>query len=275
MQYLMVKICNYILLSLSLFLGLNRQLKAQPSIHLIDSFRVDALQVFADNLNHIYLLSRDGILSKRNDKFQIKYTYSRVEFGLPDDVDLTNPLHALVYYESYQQIIILDNQLSTIGSVDLARAGLFDVRAICYADDNSVWVFDHALRKLIKINNSGLKEQESIDLGLRGNEVNITKIIQRNEMVYALDTGRGIYTFDRYAGFHKLLRIAHINNFWIDRNTLLLFQNNQLHRIHLISGAEDVIELGDLNSKNGHLLIENGKLWMLNKGYLFQYLLKW
>ncbi len=275
MQYLMVKTCNYILLSLSLITGINSQLKAQPSIHLIDSFRVEALQVFADNLDHVYLLNRNGVLSKRDDKFQIKYTYSRVDYGLPDDVDLTNPLHTLIYYESYQQIIILDNQLSTIGSVDLAQAGLFDVRAICYADDNSVWVFDHALRKLIKINNSGLKEQESIDLGLRGNEVNITKIIQRNEIVYALDTGRGIYTFDRYAGFHKLMQIAHIHNFWIDRNTLLLLQYHQLHRIHLISGAEDVIELGDINIKDENLLIENGKLWVLNRGYLLRYRLNW
>jgi len=271
----MVKIWQFILLTLNLFFGTSYQLIAQPSIQRIDSLRVDATEIFTDHLNHVYLLTHDGTLSRRNEKLQPDYVYSKVDFGIPDDVDLTNPLHSLVFYKSFQQIIILDNQLSAIGSLDLAKAGLFDVSAVCYADDNSVWVFDHALRKLVKLNNSGQIEQESIDIGLLGIEVNIIKIVQRNDEVYALDPDKGIFRFDRYASYNNLIPIKHIDDFWIDQDRLILLKNNQLNRLNLLTSVQDIMPFDEINIDFKAIAIEADRLWVLYKGYLLQFQLTW
>jgi hypothetical protein len=89
----------------------------------------------------------------------IKYTNKYL--GTPEFIYLENPLQMVLFYPSYQTIIILDQWMNELKRVALNDLRIPFVSTIGISQDRSIWYYDDQVKRLKKINIDGLKSFES------------------------------------------------------------------------------------------------------------------
>jgi hypothetical protein len=93
-----------------------------------------------------YYFVKDNVLTKvSNDQ---KWQYKNVAFGKITSVDLLNPLQLVVFYESYNTVILLDNQLNEIQKIDFNQINSVVASKVARSGKNKLWIFNSINQKL-------------------------------------------------------------------------------------------------------------------------------
>lgn len=73
------------------------------------------------------------------------YTYTNKAFGIPDFIDLSNPMRILVFYKAAQQALILDNKLNPIQVIDFNSFDTIGfVTHVGTSSGQGLWFFDES-----------------------------------------------------------------------------------------------------------------------------------
>jgi hypothetical protein len=75
--------------------------------------------------------------------------------GNIEDIDVSNPMKILVFFKDFQQLVCLDNNLSTLTQFNLRNNGFQEVSAVGLSNDNHFWIFDQIKLTLSKMNDQG------------------------------------------------------------------------------------------------------------------------
>jgi hypothetical protein len=179
-----------------------------------------------DNFGNIYL-SHDSELKKylANGKFFARY--SNLQLGEISTVDVTNPLKILLYYKDLQQIIFLDNQLSINSeAVSLVNLGYEQTDLVCSSVNNSFWIYNKQNNELLRFN------EASKQVAATGNlkqvlQTNLTPnfMMEHNGNLYLNCPETGIYMFDIFGTFIKIISIKNMQNFKVNE-TILYYQKD-------------------------------------------------
>ena len=112
----------------------------------IGAIKLDFIELEADNFigfdgfNSCYYL-KNNVLFKKIDTTILQY--QNLSLGKIAKVDILNPLKIIVYYNDFNTIIILDNQLNEIQKVDFSK---FDTPVVIAAagtsGQNKLWFFN-------------------------------------------------------------------------------------------------------------------------------------
>lgn len=202
------------------------QTDVKPHIH----FTEKNCQVKVDGFKNIYVITPNEITKYNNLGIKQK-TFSVKRYGKIDFVDVTNPLKILVYYKDFQQVVFLDNQLTSKSTmISLETMNLEQTSLICSSANNSFWIFDKQNNALQRFND------ESKTLVKTGNlkrildiDLNPNYMQEHNGYLYLNCPNEGIVVFDIYGTFYKTIPIKKLHDFNIVNGNVFYFSNHTLN----------------------------------------------
>jgi hypothetical protein len=177
-----------------------------------------------DGLGNNYFI-KNNVFIKQNDTQ--KWEYKNVPLGKITSVDYINPLKIVVFYEDFNTIIILDNQLN-----EIQKLNLFDIDNTIFASKigmaslNQFWIYNALTQQILLFNylnntfkNIGNPIQESI------------KYTQSDfNNFYWIDENNNWFSIDIFGKVNLLANIPPWENIQIiDTDRLLFSSNNVLY----------------------------------------------
>jgi hypothetical protein len=103
------------------------------------AFNGDTFIGFDGFNNCLYI--KDNVLYKKSDSTLLQY--QNVSLGKITKVDILNPLKVIVFYEEFNSVMVLDNQLNEIQKVEFSKLETPVVAsAIGISGQNKLWVFN-------------------------------------------------------------------------------------------------------------------------------------
>lgn len=238
---------NYLLIFI-LFSGLGFTFLNKPLIY---SIKHVISYCTTDNLNNTYIINGEEII-KYNSKGKLMMKYSNKRFGNITTTDATNALKILLYYKDFQQLVFLDNQLSQNGeAISLEMLGYEQTDLACSSFNNSFWIYNKQNNELIRFN------ENSQPIAKTGNLKQILQadikpnfMIEHNSYLFINNPENGIYVFDMYGTFNKIISIKHLTSFQVSNNVLFYFQNGKLCSYEEKTFNEKCISYNDTLIKN-------------------------
>ena len=240
------------------FAGFNIPLQNQTKSVLIKSHFTD---FNADNMGNVYLIN-ESELQKYLNNGKLFARYSNLQLGEITSLDVTNPLKILVYYRDLQQIIFLDDQLSTNSEVvSLVSLGFEQTDLVCSSANNSFWIYNKQNNELLRFNENSKRIANTGNLK-QVLQTNLTPnfMMEYNGNLYLNCPDTGIYVFDIFGGFVKIISLKNLSDFKVNE-TILYFQKDS----NLCSYNYKIFEESCKKIQNFHLKTRvkymNGKLY--------------
>jgi hypothetical protein len=181
-----------------------------------------------DNLGNIYLIHEDELI-KYLPSGKLFARYSNLKLGSITSVDATNPLKILLYYRNFQQIVFLDNQLSQNSeSVSIEKLGYEQADLVCAGSNNSFWIYNKQNSELLRFDQFGRQITSTGNLKQVLNAgLNPDFMIEHNNLLYLNSPASGIFVFDVFGAFSKLVTLRGLHSFQVWDNQLF-FQRDTL-----------------------------------------------
>jgi len=229
-----------------------------PGIY--NSFNVDAL-------GNMYLITPTDQLKKIKPDGTLTAVYNDVKrYGKISTIDVRNPLKILVYYKNYSAIVVLDKLLTFRNQIELKPLQFFEVNAIANTYDNNIWIYDEQNFRIKKIDDKGVLLLEYPDLR---NEFNIApaaeKIIDENNQLYLIDQEQGVFIFDYYGAYNRLIPLKDIRHIDVEKNCLIGFSDTIMEVTQLKNVDSKKYILPNLSEKIKSLKFVNNKLYILTQ----------
>lgn len=200
-----------------------------------------------DNLQNIYILTKDNKVVKYTDSFVKQYEYSNNLIGEIKSIDATNPQKILCFVKDFNRILVLDNTLAEINIIDLSTSDYLDVSAVARTNDNQIWLFDPINQVLVKVNELVESQYESnrlsdLNLGM----IDPVLLKEKGNIVVMSDPEIGVLVFDNFGQFLKLIPEKGIEQFQVFGEYLFFTQNNKYYQYHITRFEKS--ELSDMLS---------------------------
>jgi hypothetical protein len=229
-----------------------------------------------DNLGELYIINTDNQLKKYNEKGDSIGVFNQVtKYGKLSYVEAQNPWKAILYYQNYSTIVLLDKYLNVLTSINLRQQNIFKVKAVTTSYDSNIWLYDEQENKLKKIDDTGNKLFESVDFRLLFDSVPTPqKIIDADGFVYLYDPEKGLYIFDYYGSFKSKLTFTGWTDVMIIDKSIYGFDEKYLYRYTppLPDIKKYVLPLAMQN--NTSLKVSNHSVYILKDQHLEIYLLQ-
>ena len=135
----------HILFFLTTVLGFGQSLKLVPLR--IDSIVISADQfIGVDGFKNYYYIKNDVLFKKNTNTI---FQYQALSLGAITKVDILNPLKIIVFYETFNTAVILDNQLNEVQRIDFSKLdNSIVVSALGIAGQNKLWIFNSLKQQL-------------------------------------------------------------------------------------------------------------------------------
>ena len=218
-----------------------------------------------DNLGNVYTVNSEELF-KYLPNGKLHTRYSNLKLGSITSVDVSNPLKILLYYRDFQQLVFLDNQLSVNSDVvSLERLGLEQAELVCTSANNSFWVYNKQNNELLRFDENGRRIASTGNLK-QVLQANLAPnfMIEYNGFLFLNSPATGIYVFDMFGAFSKVISIASLTYFQPKENLIYYQKNASIcsydHR--LFDEACSGIVLQDSNSV---LRFQNEQVYIGNK----------
>ncbi len=229
-----------------------------------------------DNLGELYIINTDNQLKKYNEKGDSVGVFNQVtRYGTLTYVEAQNPWKAILFYQNYLTIVLLDKYLNVLTSINLRNQNIFRVKAVTTSYDNNIWLFDEQDNKLKKIDDNGNQLFETVDFRLIFDSVPTPqKIIDYNGFVYLYDPEKGIYTFDYYGSFKNRLPFLHWTDIQIIDKQIYGFDKAHLYRYTPPFPDTKTYTLSPTLQNNNSIKVNNHKIYILKNQQLEIYSLQ-
>ncbi|MCL6523018.1 MAG: hypothetical protein K6T34_00025 [Thermoflavifilum sp.] len=205
-------------------------LQAQPGAsgdtlqyRILDTLTISARAVAADPLGNIFWINPQGVLWKRDPHSDSLYQYANWQSGIPEQVDVSNPLRILLFYPQSGILVLLSRWLTWLYTLDLKAIGILQPTAVASSYDNQIWVYDVQDASLKKISPTGTLLLRSIPLGqLVSTLPRPTRLIDLHGKIYAYDPQKGIYVFDELGNYLNHIPVSVSQSFAASEAALYL-----------------------------------------------------
>ena len=229
-----------------------------------------------DNLGELYIINTDNQLKKYDEKGDSVGVFNQVtKYGKLSYVEAQNPWKAILFYQNYLTVVLLDKYLNVLTNINLRNQNIFRVKAVTTSYDNNIWLFDEQDYKLKKIDDNGKDLFESVDFRLLFDSVPTPqKIIDYDGFVYLYDPEKGLYTFDYYGSFKNRLSFLHWTDIEIIDKQIYGFDKDYLY--HYVPPFPDVKKfiLSPSLQNNNSIKVSNHRIYILKNQRLEIYSLK-
>mgnify|MGYP000853867271 CR=1 FL=1 len=258
-----------------LFFSLYSKGFASDSLVLLRRVPISARLFSTDPIGNIYVIKGNNALVKYNPQGDSIGFFNEIKKGKIAQIDASNPLRILLFYNDFGNILVLDNVLSLKSTIKLNNLGLVNVPCIANSADGSAWLLDPS-GMLLKINS---KPEISFTTSLRNvleKAIDPIYMLEYDRSLYVVDSTDGIYKFDQF-GLYKThypfqtkelqlfnsYLVYYAAPFLISYNTLTLQENKillpdvqniiqaRVERNLLYILRKDSLDIYSLETKNG------------------------
>ena len=127
----------FIACSFSPFFGQSQKVNAS----IISKFKMDADEFIGyDSFGYSYQI-KNNVFSKT--KGSEIFEYKNVSLGNITKVDIQNPLKIVLFYEDFNSVVLLDNQLNKMTEINFSQNAIpIVVSAIGMSTQNQLWIFN-------------------------------------------------------------------------------------------------------------------------------------
>jgi hypothetical protein len=207
----------YILICLSVFCSAFMQKEETSNL----AIKVKFDFFTTDNLGNIYTVKEDELF-KYLPNGKMFARYSNLKLGSITYVDATNPLKIILYYRDFQQIVFLDNQLSVNSdAVSLERLGYEQTDLVCASANNSFWIYNKQNNELHRFNENSKKIYSTGNLKqILRNNISPNYMMEYNGFLYLNSPEAGIYVFDIFGAFSRIISIQNLTQFQVNENII-------------------------------------------------------
>ena len=99
-----------------------------------------------DKFGYLYLIKNNTFIKWKDGK---TVEYKNVSLGKMARVDIENPLLIVLFYENFNTIVLLDNQLNEIRKVNFVELNLPIVaHGVGLASQNRLWIYDNLTQQI-------------------------------------------------------------------------------------------------------------------------------
>jgi hypothetical protein len=213
---------------------------AQPADwQLLKSIPIKASLFTTDKFGNVYIAKPNNSIVKYNQNGDSCCVYNALSRGTITQIDATNPLNILVYYNAMMQINVLNNLLVLKQSIDLKKNNIYNCAAISSSADGDIWIFNSLYNQLQKINAEQKISDKSINFTqLFNTEIAPVLLTEQERNLFVVDTTQGIMRFDQFGTY---ITTYHFNT------TNIQFINNQI--VYYKYGTLFNYNLNSLNEK--------------------------
>lgn len=198
-----------------------------------------------DGLGNNYYI-RENVFIKEKDAQ--KWEYKNVALGKITSVDIVNPLQLVVFYEDFNTIITLDNQLN-----EIQKLNLFDIDNTIFASkiglaaQNQFWIYN-ALTQQVMLFDYLKNSSKNIGNPIQG-DIQYTQSDFNN--FYWVDDVNNWYSTDIFGKVTLLANIPPFENIQIiDKEKLLFSQDNVLYCLNNVTKTVYEIEIVEKSFQN-------------------------
>lgn len=210
------------------FCGLKKSALAQD-FNLIVKIDTAAKIANVDNFGNLFVVTPQNELLKFNPNGKFLWNYTNKTYGNISQLDVTDPLRVVLYYADFQQIVVLNNNLSEIAKYNFNNNPEVQITLIASANNNGYWVYDQINRELRKLSNSFLDDIKSGNIYQRnGLNMQTNYMLTDDQQIYLNDTTEGVRIFDRFGNYIKTALINPENGFTVTDNEIYFTQKNKL-----------------------------------------------
>lgn len=190
-------------------------------------------QVEIDNLQNIYILTTDNRILRYDSDLNKKFEYNNGSIGDIVSIDATNPQKILCFIADFNRILVLDNTLAEIKTLDLSTTEFLDVTAVARSNDDKIWIFDPINQVLVKIDNLANAQFTSNRLSdYNLGSINPTIIREKENKVAMVDEELGILVFDNFGQFLKMIPEADVDYIQIFGEYIFYSQYGSFYQYH-------------------------------------------
>jgi len=212
---------------------LSLKVKAQE-YQFITKIDTAAKMVNLDNLGNLFVVTPKNELLKFNPQGKFLWNYTNKTYGEVSQIDVTDPLRVILYYEGYQQIVVLNNNLSEISKFTFNQNPNQQITLVASANNNGFWVYDQINRELKKLTNNFIDDLKSGNIYQRnGFDMQANFMLTDDQYIYINDEKEGIRIFDRYGNFFKTAVIYPLNNFEVNDDDIYFMKDSAFMKYNI------------------------------------------
>lgn len=207
----------------------------------LDSFAIATDNFLGYDQFGFFYSIKNNVLSKlKNDE---TFEYKNISLGKPTKIDIQNPLKIMLFYENFNTIILLDNQLSETQKINLSENEVpIMATATGIASQNRLWIYN-SLTQQIGLFDYLKNTFQSITPSFQGNlkyyqsDFNTFQWIDNNLNWYAVDVFGKITSLGKVADFEKI-QIMDNKSVILSKEGKLYIQDIKNNRISPIENVE-------------------------------------
>jgi hypothetical protein len=175
-----------------------------------------------DSLGFQYFIKNNTFFKfKNNDTWQ----YKNVALGKISKADIQNPLRIILFYENFNTVIALDNQLNEVQKLNLSEITQDVVAsAVGISTNNTLWVYNSLNMQLMGYN---YIQNTFKTLGLPFGK-GIKKYETSLNAFYWIDNDNAFYSCDIFGKIKPLGKIPEFDTVFIENETTIIYQKNNL-----------------------------------------------
>jgi hypothetical protein len=197
-----------------LLLPLSLSCSAQATQRYTEIASVDCSgnMVRTDQFGRLYILNGSN-LTCRDSALNVLYTYSDLSKGPFSSVDVTDPLKILLFSADFSTLTFLDQKLTVKGSpLNLQFMEVANASLCCSSYESGFWVYDASSAQLLRFNYLSQQVLSNNITALTGETVHPVFMTEIGNSLFISDTSSGIFEFDRYGGYIKMIPVKRVIN---------------------------------------------------------------
>lgn len=225
-------------------------------------------QLSQDQQGNVYISNFKGDIFKYDKDGILIQEYSPQTQGRCNQIDAISALKVLVFYEEYQEFVLLDRYLSNDVRYRLASIDFGYISHVSLTMLQSVWMVDASdfSLKLWNATSRTLEENKSLVKVLNEDNADISGLYTYQNRTYLLDRNSGIYIFDIIGNFMQFVPGRELSSVGFFENQMYFRDGEQLIVKNLYKDGEITLPLMD--NLNGKILYQRGRLYHFEESQL-------
>lgn len=206
-------------------------------------------------------------LEKYSSEGQTSSLFSNPSYGDIAEVDASMPSKILIFYKESGIILFLDDKLSPIGNeLHLFEHQMFTISHVALCNSNHIALYDESAQDLI-ISDLNLSNCRTTHCNFGTAFSPFLIDINFDKEIMLIDSASGIYLFDKYGTFEKVLPFKGILSAQLFGNHILYYKDSSIYKYDTSALDNILVQSCDSNIQK----IERTKYFLYtldNKGYL-------
>ncbi|PLX25666.1 MAG: hypothetical protein C0599_00290 [Salinivirgaceae bacterium] len=182
-------------------------------------------------------------------------------------IDCYKGLKVLVFHQTTNNVLILDNQLAPLGeAIDLSDGMFYDIAAVCLGADDKLWIADEQTGQLKLVDRTLSVIQTGVVFRQYTSAEKIVRFVNRGNLILMTTSDNELLVFDHFGSFISKHSFKSLFHSWLGVSGLFYMSGDQMIKYSYNRGLFDTVaEVGNeingiLESKNQLYLLEENRI---------------